>query len=500
MARHGLTPSQYQNQFDELTNERYRLTLVGGHAIDGEARYAAIWEKRDGPAWAARHGMSGSQYQDQFDKFVDRGYRPSHVSGFSVDGDARYAAIWEKHDGSGWVAHHGMSGSQYQNQFDGYVYQGYRLIGVSGYSVNSDARFAAIWETDGLDRSDINTIDRHITNYKNQHGIPGLSMGITKDERLVFAKGYGDADRGANETVRPSHRFRIASISKPITAVATMELVESDELRLADTVFGSNGILRPKYGTPAYGSGISSPNPNSITVYHLLEHSSGWRNNGNDPMFDHPNKNQDELIRHVVGNRALQYEPGTDDEYLNFGYCVLGRVIEEVAGRPYEEYVEDAVLSACGIDRMGIAGDTKSERKPEEVIYYGGNPYGMQVARMDAHGGWIATPIDLLRFVTRVDGFDRKADILRPESETELYNREGPNRDYGEGWILQPNWRGHNGAFSGSIGFLVRRDDGFSFAALANARPSSDRFAGQLRNTVDTAINDVDDWPSYDLF
>ena len=316
--------------------------------------------------WVAHHGLTSEEFQQRFDEYADQGYRFTHVSGYSVGSEARYAAIWEERDGPAWVARHGLTSSQYQNQFDGYVYQGYRLIGVSGYSVNSDARFAAIWETDGLDRSDIDTIDRHITNYKNQHGIPGLSVAITKDERLVFAKGYGDADRGANETVRPSHRFRIASISKPITAVATMELVESDELRLADTVFGSNGILRPKYGTPAYGSGISSPNPNSITVHHLLEHSSGWRNNGNDPMFDHPNKNQDELIRHVVGNRALQYEPGIDDEYLNFGYCVLGRVIEEVTGRPYEEYVEDAVLSACGIDRMGIAGTPSPSENPRK--------------------------------------------------------------------------------------------------------------------------------------
>jgi hypothetical protein len=147
---------------------------------------------------------------------------------------------------------------------------------------------------------------------------------------------------------------------------------------------------------------------------------------------------------------------------------------------------------------MEIGGNTRADRKPEEVVYYGGSPYDDRIARMDAHGGWIATPIDLLRFTTRVDGFDRKTDILRPDSERELFDREGPNRGYGEGWMLGGNWRGHNGLLSGSRGWLVRRDDGFSFAVLTNGNGP----LGPLRSAVSNAITDVAEWPGsgYDLF
>jgi hypothetical protein len=75
---------------------------------------------------------------------------------------------------------------------------------------------------------------------------------------------------------------------------------------------------------------------------------------------------------------------------------------------------------------------------------------------MDAHGGRIATPIDLLRFLVRVDGFDGKPDVLAPSSERELFEGERPRQRYGKGWMLRSNWRGHNGSLPGSIGVLVR--------------------------------------------
>jgi len=512
VARHGLSSSEYQNEFETHVDNGYRLVHVSGHGVDGEARYAAIWEKTGGPAWVARHDMSASAYQRAFDNLVEKGYRLSHVSGFSVDGEPRFAAIWERSNGPGWVARHGLSADEYQDEFDELAYQGYRPVDVSGYSefslsgsrfggfsFSDSPRYAALWEADGLDQGAIDAIDRRLNGFRTSNGVPGLSVAISKDERLVFAKGYGVANKRTGQEVRPSHRFRIASISKPITSTAVFQLVEAGRLSLDDYVFGADGVLGTTYGTPGYGR-LDVDDPNRITVKHLLEHSAGWQVRGNpnrpDPMFRHPNKNTDELIRWVVGNWPLNDEPGTNYSYLNFGYCVLGRVIEEVTGQSYEAAVQDLVLSNCGIDRMTIGGNTRADRKSEEVVYYGGSPYDDNIARMDAHGGWIATPIDLLRFVTRVDGFDRTADVLERDSLRELSNPEGPNRGYGEGWMLANNWRGHNGLLSGTRGWLVRRNDGVSYAVLTNGGCP----LGRLRSTVDNAINAVDDWPDYDLF
>jgi Bacterial tandem repeat domain 1 len=132
-ARHGLTSAEYQQAFNDLTSQGYRLTDVSGYTSGGQERYAAIWELREGPAWQARHGLDSFSYQTTFNQLAQEGYRLIRVSGSSVQGSHRYAAIWEKSDGSPWVAFHGVEGSRYQQAFDELTAKGYRLVDVSGY-------------------------------------------------------------------------------------------------------------------------------------------------------------------------------------------------------------------------------------------------------------------------------------------------------------------------------------------------------------------------------
>jgi hypothetical protein len=145
-ARHGLTAAQYQQTFDELVSQGYRLVYVNGYAVSGQALYAAIFEQSPGPAWVARHNLTGAEYQQEFDRLVQQGYRPVEVSGYEVDGADRYAAIFEQRTGSAWIARHNLTSSQYQAEFDRLAGEGYRLAVVSGYSIGGQDRYAAIWE------------------------------------------------------------------------------------------------------------------------------------------------------------------------------------------------------------------------------------------------------------------------------------------------------------------------------------------------------------------
>lgn len=145
VTHHGMTSSQYQAKFDQYTGRGYRLVLIDGHTTRSGDRYAAIWEKRGGPAWVAHHGMTSSQYQAKFNQYTSRGYRLVHVSGYGGS-SARYAAIWEKRGGPAWVAHHGMTSSQYQAKFNQYARQGYRLVLVDGYRIGGVDSYVAIWE------------------------------------------------------------------------------------------------------------------------------------------------------------------------------------------------------------------------------------------------------------------------------------------------------------------------------------------------------------------
>ena len=145
-ARHGLKADDYQKEFDKLGAAGYRLTWLNGYNVGGQARYAAIWEKRDGPAWQARHGLNADDYQKTVDRLGAEGYRPVVVSGYSEDGAARYAAIWEKRGGPAWQARHGLKADDYQKEFDKLGADGYRLVAVSGYDDGGVARYVAVWE------------------------------------------------------------------------------------------------------------------------------------------------------------------------------------------------------------------------------------------------------------------------------------------------------------------------------------------------------------------
>ena len=147
-ARHNMTAAAYQQAFDTFAKQGYRLTDVSGYAVNNQALFAAIWEKKPGGAWQARHNMTAAAYQQNFDNFAKQGYRLTHVSGYAVNNQPYFAAIWEQKQGVQfqWQARHNMTAAAYQQAFDAAAKQGYRLTDISGYTVNNQPYFAAIWE------------------------------------------------------------------------------------------------------------------------------------------------------------------------------------------------------------------------------------------------------------------------------------------------------------------------------------------------------------------
>ena len=160
--------------------------------------------------------------------------------------------------------------------------------------------------------------------------------------RLVLARAYGHADKARKEPLAPRHRFRIASVSKPITATGILLLRERNYLRLSDKAFGNGALLGMPMELHAGG-----PSVTGITVEHLLTHAAGgWAHDlGFDPMFHHPGLDHAALIARVLREHPLQREPGAEHHYSNFGYCLLGRVIEAASGRPYERFIKAEVLA-----------------------------------------------------------------------------------------------------------------------------------------------------------
>jgi CubicO group peptidase (beta-lactamase class C family) len=521
-ARHGLTAAQYQTAFNDFTSKGYRLTFVNGYAVAGTAYYAAIWTKTGGPAWAARHGLTGAQYQAAVNEHVGKGYALSHVSAYTVGNTARFAAIFEK-GGPAWQARHGLTSSQYQTAFEQFARQGYRLKVVSGYREGGGDRYAAIWtkvggpawsarhgipaahyqsvfdnhsyqsyEPDyveafngangvrfnGLWRNttfsgnDLTLIGDKVRAYMQANDVPGMSIAVMRDGRLVYAAGFGVADQDSGLPVSPRHRFRVASVSKPITHAAVLKLANDTTLDVGNRVFGPNSVLGGTFDTPD-----SNPDIEDITVDHLIRHRAGFRRinadgDGSDPMFDYTGTDHAGLINWALENYPLGYTPGTtpagldgSDMYSNFGYCLLGRVIETRSGKSYEAYVRDAILKPAGAGDIVIGGDKLADRKSDEVVYYGGGAYSsVKPERFDSHGGWIARPLDLLRFMKH------------------------------ETWLGTPY--AHYGEMSGTTSIYRRRSDGFGLAAASNANNDSTEAMNDLMNDIADEVT----WPAVNLF
>lgn len=150
VARVNLTSSEYQNAFNVYVSEGFRLVLVNGYTVEGEDRYAAIWDKSPSGPWFARYGLTFADYQAEFNSSVQEGYRLRHVSGYTVRDEVRYATIWEKtNDSTAWTAHVALSSAAFLRQFDIALRQGYRLTDISGYGVGNKDYYATIWEQKG---------------------------------------------------------------------------------------------------------------------------------------------------------------------------------------------------------------------------------------------------------------------------------------------------------------------------------------------------------------
>jgi CubicO group peptidase (beta-lactamase class C family) len=328
----------------------------------------------------------------------------------------------------------------------------------------------------------VTTLDERIANKMTQYAIPGLALAIVKDEKLVYLKSYGLADKESNEPASNDNLWRIASLSKPITAIAILKLAEDGLITLDQKVFSSNGILGNDYGSPPASSA-----KDLITVRHLLDHKSGWTNSPDDPMFSHVGDTQSQLIADLLANRPLTYSPGSTYYYLNFGYCILGRVIEKVTGMTYPDYVK-SLIAPMGITEMNIAGNTLQDRRPEEVKYYQSeySPYSMDVTRMDSHGGWIASSKDLAKFMVRIDRRNSVQDITSHTMLNQFY-------------FGYPTWV-HYGSLPGTSAILSRLNDTFSFVVLANTRTEGDVniILDDLNNTVSGQINAQSTWPTGD--
>ena len=368
------------------------------------------------------------------------------------------------------------------------------------------------------DLPETESMEKYIKRWMARNNIRGASLAVMHDEHLIYCKGFGWADQEMEREAEVGDIYRIASASKLVTGVGIMKLCDQGKLSLDDKVFGEDGILKQF-------SDFKDKRVKDITVRQLLNHTAGFSRQRGDLMFRvtdvmeweemDTTPTADELIAFQLSLR-LRCAPGGSAQYSNVGYLVLSRIIEQVSGMDYEEYLQTNVLWPAGCYDMHIAHNYYEQRYPGEVRYYGHDTEGIEsydgsgmlrpreyggnnIRGLQGAGAWVASSVELMRLVASIDGKPGVPDIISAESVAEMKNitRKG---DYALGWARYNEGSKslvRTGTMSGTCAYIDHRDNGISYVFLTNTshyRGAS--FTNSIGTMVRSAMTRVENWPT----
>ena len=364
--------------------------------------------------------------------------------------------------------------------------------------------------------------DAAIRRFMRYWDIKGASFALMKNDSLIYAKGYGYSNIQDSIECEVKNVFRVASVSKLITAVAVMRLCETGKLSTQDQVFGEEGILCDSLFLNYRDKKIKR-----ITVEHLLRHTGGFANPHGDAAFNTDlvakflgkelPLSMDDMVEYATKIR-LRAVPGGWFNYSNLGYIILSKVIETAAGMPYETYVKDSVLAPMGCYDIHLANNFSDELRDNEVNYYevreaepvpayngtdtlvmksrgGNNVHGLYGA-----GGWVASPVELLKFVSAIDNCPVREEFLSQESIDFMTLQDKWTKPAGWASVSPREWL-RSGSMAGTSALIKAQKDGYTWVFISNSSSwTGPALSRQMGRDITRAIQRVKKWPEVDYF
>lgn len=339
---------------------------------------------------------------------------------------------------------------------------------------------------------ELHAMDSIMQRYLKRWEIHGAQLAISRHDSLLYARGFGYADKDRKIPMEPSYIMRMASVSKLVTATGIMKLRDMGKIRLSDKVFGPKGILNDTF----YVNSIRDKRYFDITVEQLLRHKAGFTNYAGDAIFstryimqqNHLTTPPDHrtLLR-IVLRRHLGYTPGTAQRYCNIGYTLLSLIIEKRTGMSYENFMQRYVLNPAGCYDFHIAGNYLKDRRKNETVYYMHsssvpvpefNNSGRMVVRCYGEndittalgaGAWVASAAELCRLVASIDGDRTVPDVISPQA-VKLMTQEMPDHQFSLGWNFTPRNRPwiRTGSLVGTSALVLRYPDGECWVFITN--------------------------------
>lgn len=492
---------QLQQKLEYYSSVNYRLKFINSYVVEGDEQYVAIFDNKTVTNWDYGIRMTESQYRSKSDSLTSQGYKLLAISGYnytddgsSVSRDA-YAAVWVKEDLPTQISNYGLSHELYGYYFENLNYQGFSPIYINVFPSGESVKYNSIWSGIQMLQADINRFDNLINSYMSSQKLIGLSFAITKNERLVYAKSYGYSDNSTGEPLVPTRAMRTIGVSKIYTGLAILKLIELGKLQSINCkVFETGGLLDNHFLIPA----IYESKFKCISTRLLLTHASGLNTCKNEPVFFNATATQNDVTNAFMELPYLfAYDAGKVSFYSNIGYNFLGRVVEKLSGTSYEQFVKTNILNPLNITSTFVGNADGTSKRPLETNYYPKYVINMQLR--DSFGGWVATPIDMVRLAVSMDGSAIKKDILNSTS-IGLITSAAIN-SYGLGVKLGPNSTfGQVGCDKSSQSILWKYKNNITYSITINSDPTTDVCSSYLKPNFENAIDLVTSWPSYDLF
>jgi len=501
-GNHGVPSANYQKVYDDGVKDGFMPVLVQGFGAGKGHAFCAIFKKRPAAPWMARHDLSAADYQKVFNDETAKGMRPLSLSGYETGAGARFAVVMVK-DGIPFIGRHNLTGKQYQAEFDDATKSGFRPSMVSGYLEGGAVRYAAIFIKDsgagvspypvsGPAVAHLASLDAAMLKFMKERSIPAGTLAVSRNGKIVYSRGFGWSDEAMTQTISPDASMRIASLTKAFTAACIHKLVRDGKLKYDDKAFS----ILTGYVTAADKKKVDA-RVYDITIQHLLDHKGGWDSKGTkfDPMFSSIQISKDlglsgpadpdATITWMLTHKMLDFAPGEREAYANFGYCILGRIIKKVSGKPsYVDYLRDEITLPVDAGTIRLAHTAKQQADEPHYFHPGTArsvftpdkatnvpwPYGgFYIEAMDSHGGLLSNAPDLCKFLNR-------------------YWISGQPRKRGE----SAAW-GFFGSLPGTWTYNGQRADGVVWAALFNQREDGKKYE-DIQKEMDAAINGVK-WP-----
>jgi hypothetical protein len=345
--------------------------------------------------------------------------------------------------------------------------------------------------TTGSRVPELGGVDDVMQSFVAENDVPAAALAVAKDGEIVLERGYGHSDSAGRVPTAPDATFRIASVTKPFTSAAVKTLIGDGRLAMDDRPFRELD-LEPRAGDARTGA------LDGVTVSHLLEHEGGWdiEELGYDPtnhqfaIADALDLERTPTSRDVVRymlSEPLQFEPGTDSAYSNFGYMVLGVLLERITGTSFPAFVRSALYDEDVEDTLYEGSTLPGDRPDREVAYD---------STRDCENAATLDPQD------QVPCADGGITIESIGGAGELVANTRTLLSFADEYLITGDSRGRTapnyvfyGSLPGTSSMLRQRRDGVDVAALFNRHGATPRGFRVPDSVFSDAIDDVDDWP-----